>query len=125
MGIRILEAMVERRLIGDSGLQDVGTNDYDSQAGRSCRGRGGVTAFGPGKKDPKFTEKNFVRLLIFSACCFFRLGLLVPIEAPGKRFSWTSAYPYPCWNKVECQLTSADGRNMVTAPGNRRFSVGE
>jgi hypothetical protein len=43
------EAVVERRLLGDSGLQDVGTNDYDSQAMWSCR-KGVESPFWTGAK---------------------------------------------------------------------------
>jgi|HubBroStandDraft_4_1064222.scaffolds.fasta_scaffold02173_7 hypothetical protein len=52
-------------------------------------GRGWSPRFGPGqKKDPEFTEKNFVRLLIFFRLLFFCCpSLPVPIETPSKRFS--------------------------------------
>jgi hypothetical protein len=80
--------VVERTLIGDSGLQDVGTNDYDSQAMRSCRKGGGVPDSDPGKMDPGFAEKNFGRFLIFFRL-LFSAEFPVPNETPAARFRHT------------------------------------
>ena len=92
------EAVVERTLIGDSGLQDVGTNDYDSQAMRSCRKGVVVPDSGRGKKDPGFTEKNFGRLLIFLACCFLlNFQSQMRLRQPGSATRanlWPVRYPF-------------------------------
>jgi hypothetical protein len=37
----------------------------------SCREGVGVPLFDRAKRTPGFVEKNFVRLLIFFACCFW------------------------------------------------------
>ena len=51
----------------------------------------GVPDSDRGKRSAEFAEKNFVRLLIFFACCFFPGGPLVPIETLSKRFPCSSA----------------------------------
>ena len=60
-------------------------------------GRGvGVPDSTRGKRIPGFTEKNFVRLLIFFRLLFFCCpSLPVPIETPNKRFRRG-------WRKVKC-----------------------